>query len=313
MCTSLRFQHIREVLPMINVRPRRPISLERKTQRIGWMFIIPALALVVLTHFYPMFETLLLSLQSGKANNLKWAGMRNYVRLFKDATFLAALENTLFYLVVQIPVMLSLALILAVLVNDRKLKGRGIYRTLIFLPAVTSLASCSIIFLRLFANDGYINTLLLNTGVISEYIDFLANKWSARAIIILVMTWRWTGTNMIYFLSGLQNIDDSLYEAAAIDGATGVQAFTRITMPLLKATLLLTTITSTTGTMKLFDEVYNITGGGPANGTITLSNYLYQLCFGGVPQYGYASAIAYIIFLIAALLAFIQMKVGDKE
>ena len=152
----------------------------------------------------------------------------------------------------------------------------------------------------------------IEDGLTGDY-SILATKAVLDLIIILVMTWRWTGTNMIYFLSGLQNIDDSLYEAAAIDGATGVQAFTRITMPLLKPTILLTTITSTTGTMKLFDEVYNITGGGPANGTITLSNYLYQLCFGGVPQYGYASAIAYIIFLIAALLAFIQMKVGDKE
>lgn len=298
---------------MTAIRFRRRASLERRTQRVGWLFILPAVALIALTSFYPMLETLLLSFQSGKANNLKWAGMRNYVRLFKDTTFLAALKNTLFYLVIQVPVMLSLALVLAVLVNDRGLKGRGVYRTLIFLPAVTSLASCSIIFLRLFANDGYVNTMLLKTGLIDEYVSFLSNKWSARAIIMLVMTWRWTGTNMIYFLSGLQSIDDSLYEAAAIDGATGVQSFAKITLPLLKPTILLTTITSTTGTMKLFDEVYNITGGGPANGTITLSNYLYNLCFGGVPQYGYASAIAYIIFLIAALLAFVQMKVGDKE
>lgn len=298
---------------MTAIRPRKRISLERRTQRYGWLFILPAVALIALTSFYPMFETLLLSFQSGKANNLKWAGLRNYVRLFRDATFLAALKNTLFYLVIQIPVMLSLALVLAVLVNDRGLKGRGVYRTLIFLPAVTSLASCSIIFLRLFANDGYVNTMLLKAGLISERIAFLSNKWSARAIIMLVMTWRWTGTNMIYFLAGLQSIDESLYEAASIDGATGAQSFLRITLPLLKPTLLLTTITSTTGTMKLFDEVYNITAGGPANGTITLSNYLYELCFGGVPQYGYASSIAYIIFIIAALLAFIQMKVGDKE
>lgn len=209
--------------------------------------------------------------------------------------------------------MLGLALMLAVLVNDSSIRGRGIYRTLIFLPAVTSLASCSIIFLRLFANDGYLNTLLMQHGFIDRAIAFLSDRMGARLIIVLVMTWRWTGVNMIYYLSGLQSIDESLYEAAAIDGATGFARFRLITIPLLKPTILMTTITSTTGTLKLFDEVYNITGGGPANATITLSQYLYQLCFKGVPQYGYASAIAYIIFLLAALLALLQMKAGDSK
>lgn len=288
-------------------------SLERITARRGWWFILPALAFITLTSFYPMIEAFLLSLQKGKANNLTWTGLRNYERLLSDQTFLAALENTLFYLVVQMPVMLILALLLAVLVNDPRIKGRGIYRTLIFLPAATSLASCSIVFLRLFANDGYINTLLQDLGLIDTFIAFLSNKWTARGLIMLVMTWRWTGVNMIYYLSGLQAIDDHLYEAASIDGATGFASFRLITLPLLKPTILMTTILSTSGTMKLFDEVYNITKGGPANTTLTLSNYLYRLCFQGVPQYGYASAIAYVIFLIVALLAFIQLKAGDKE
>lgn len=288
-------------------------SLEKRTSLRGWLFILPALALILFTCFYPMVETLLLSFQKGKANQLSYAGLRNYARLLSDSTFWAALENTLFFLVVQIPIMLGLALMLAVLVNDSSIRGRGIYRTLIFLPAVTSLASCSIIFLRLFANDGYLNTLLMQHGFIDRAIAFLSDRMGARLIIVLVMTWRWTGVNMIYYLSGLQSIDESLYEAAAIDGATGFARFRLITIPLLKPTILMTTITSTTGTLKLFDEVYNITGGGPANVTITLSQYLYQLCFKGVPQYGYASAIAYIIFLLAALLALLQMKAGDSK
>ena len=288
-------------------------GLEKNQQRLGWMFIIPALLLIALTCFYPMIETLLLSFQSGKANNLSFSGFRNYARLIKDKTFLAALENSVYYLFLQIPIMLAISLFLAVLVNDKGVRGRGVYRTLIFLPAATSLASCSIIFMRIFANDGYVNTLLLQRNVIDEYIAFLSDKWMARAIIMLVITWRWAGVNMIYFLTGLQNIDDSLYEAASIDGATGMQQFSYITVPLLKPTILMTTILSTTGNIKLFDEVYNITGGGPANATITLSNYLYRLCFDGVPQYGYASAVAYVIFIIAAVLALIQMKVGDKE
>ncbi len=288
-------------------------NLERSIQRKGWLFVIPALLLIALTAFYPMIEALILSFQTGKGNALTFSGLSNYQRLFKDKTFMTALSNTFFYLIVQVPIMLITALFLASLLNDKNLKFKGVYRTLIFLPCATSLVSCAIIFRQLFANEGFVNTVLLKLGWISEPIGFLTNAVSARIIIVLTMLWRWTGYNMVFYLAGLQNIDGQVYEAARIDGASGAQQFAHITVPLLRPIILMTTILSTNGTLQLFDEVKNMTNGGPGIGTATLSTYIYKLTFENVPMFGYASAISYAILIMVAVLSLIQMKVGDSK
>lgn len=118
---------------------------------------------------------------------------------------------------------------------------------------------------------------------------------------------------MVFYLSGLQNIEYSIYEAAKIDGASAVQSFFRITVPLLKPTILLTAIMSTNGTLQLFDESVNLTNGGPANTSITMSHYIYDMSFKYVPNFGYAAAMSFLILVLVAVLAFLQMKVGDKR
>lgn len=133
----------------------------------------------------------------------------------------------------------------------------------------------------------------------------------AKILIIIAITWRWTGYNMVFYLSGLQGIDDSIYEAADIDGAGAFQKFKSITLPMLKPIILFTTINSTIGTLQLFDETMNITQGGPANGTITISQYIYNILFKYSPDFGYAAAVSYVIMIV--VLSFIQMKVGDKN
>lgn len=288
-------------------------GLEQKIRRKGWAFILPAAILIAVLCFYPMVEALLLSLKSGKGNALKWAGFANYTRLLKDTTFITALKNTIFYLIVQVPIMLLMAVLLASMLNDKTLRGKGIYRTMIFLPCATSLVSCAIIFKQLFSANGFINTMLLNLSLIQEPLPFLTNSEWARIVIIITMLWRWTGYNMVFYLAGLQNIDSQVYEAARIDGASVTQQFTRITVPLLKPIILLTAILSTNGTLQLFDEIRTMTEGGPANGTITLSYHIYKMTFQNVPQFGYASAVAYTIFIMVALLAFVQMKVGESK
>ncbi len=300
---------------MLQQEIRHRPNLERGIRRKGWLFVLPATLLIAVLCFYPMIQAALLSMQTGKGNALKWAETfyYNYARLFKDKTFTAAVYNTFFYLVIQVPIMLALALILAAMLNDKKLLGRGIYRTLIFLPCATSLVSCAIIFKQLFAANGFINTQLMAAGWISEPVSFLTDGVLARLVIIATMLWRWTGYNMVFYLAGLQNIDTQVYEAARIDGASVVQQFTRITVPLLRPIILLTTVLSTNGTLQLFDEVFNMTNGGPGNNTITLSVYIYRLTFQNVPQFGYASAIAYAIFLAVAALAFVQLKVGESK
>jgi lactose/L-arabinose transport system permease protein len=291
----------------------RFIGLDKKTARKGWLFVLPAVVLILLMSFYPMIQAFLLSLQTGNGNQLKFSGMDNYARLLRDNTYKAALGNTFFYLIIQVPIMLLLALFLASLLNDKRLLGKGIYRTLIFLPCATSLVSCSIIFLQLFSNNGLINSVMMNAGWIKEPIPFLTNAAYARMVIIVTMLWRWTGYNMIFYLAGLQNIDSQVYEAARIDGASMLQQFTRITVPLLRPIILFTAVLSTNGTLQLFDEVRIMTAGGPGNGTMSLSLYIYNSTFVNVPKFGYASAMAYTIFIMVALLSFIQMKAGEKK
>ena len=209
--------------------------------------------------------------------------------------------------------MLVLALILASILNDKNLRFKGLFRTMIFLPCATSLVSYATIFRSLFAVDGFVNTILINMGILHTGYNFLANPNSARAVIVIALIWRWTGYNMVFYLAGLQNIEYSVYEAARIDGASPLQQFTKITVPLLKPTILLTAIMSTNGTLQLFDESVNLTNGGPSNATITMSHYIYNMSFKYVPNFGYAAAMSFIILILVAILALFQMKVGDKR
>jgi lactose/L-arabinose transport system permease protein len=284
-----------------------------KLDRRAWLFIIPSLILICAFVFYPMVQAFLTSFQTGVANNLEFGGIANYKRLLTDSTFKKALFNTVIFLIVQVPLMILMALGISSMLNNKKLKCRGFFRTAIFLPCVTSLVAYSIIFKSLFANDGFINGLLMNLHLITEPINWLTNNIFSRVLIIVAITWRWTGYNMIFYLSGLQSIDESVYEAASIDGANGFQKFRYMTLPLLKPIILFTTINSTIGTLQLFDEPVNITQGGPANATITISQYIYNLLFKYQPNFGYAAAVSYVIVVLIIVLSFVQMKVGDRD
>ena len=289
------------------------LTINQKQGLTGWFFLLPATILIFAMNFYPMLQALLLSFKTGIGNNQTWGGLSNYARLLQDKVFHTAIINNFFYLIIQVPVMLILAIILATILNKKDLKCKGLFRTMIFLPCCTALVSYSIIFKTLFAYDGYINTVLLNLGLISERINWLGQVSTAKVIIIIALIWRWTGYNMVFYLAGLQNIDESLYEAARIDGAGPIKAFFKITVPLLRPTILLTTIMSINGTLQLFDESVNLTNGGPANSTLTMSHYIYKASFEYNPQFGYAAAMSYVIFILVAVLSFIQMKVGDKR
>lgn len=281
--------------------------------RRAWVFVLPSLILIIAFVFYPMIQAFITSFQTGAGNNLDWTGIANYKRLLTDTTFKKALGNTVLYLVIQVPIMIFLALVISSMLNDKRLKAKGFFRTAIFLPCVTSLVAYSIIFKSLFATDGFINAFLMKIHVLEEPIAWITDPVFAKILIIIAITWRWTGYNMVFYLSGLQGIDDSIYEAADIDGATSVQKFFRITLPMLKPIILFTTINSTIGTLQPFDEPMNITQGGPANATITISQYIYNILFKYSPDFGYAAAVSYVIVVLIVVLSFIQMKVGDKD
>lgn len=289
------------------------IKLNKKQSINGWIFLAPATLMIVMLSFVPMVRALILSFQKGTGAKLSWTGVNNYVRMFSDNVFMQSLLNNFIYLLIQVPIMLILALILAAMLNNKSLKFKGLFRTAIFLPCATSLVSYAIVFRTLFSNNGLVNYFLIKLGILETGYSFLTHTTSARIIIIIALIWRWTGYNMVFYLAGLQNIDYSIYEAARIDGASTVQIFRKITVPLLKPIILLTAIMSTNGTLQLFDESVNLTFGGPANTTITMSHYIYNTSFKYVPKFGYAAAMSYLILVLVAILAFIQMRVGDRR
>lgn len=280
----------------------------------GWGFVIPSIVLFLWLTLWPMVNAFIMSLQKGKGSVTEFAGLSNYLRLFSDPVFISSTKNTILYFIIQVPVMLILALVISSMLNNPRLKFRGFFRTAIFVPCVTSLVAYSLLFKSMFAVDGIVNKALMGLNLIDSPVPWLLDTFWAKVVIIAAITWRWTGYNMIFYLSSLQNIDGGIYEAANIDGANAWHKFRYITVPLLKPVILLTAIMSTTGTLQLFDEVVNITSGGPANSTMTISQYIYNLSFKYAPDFGYAATVSYAIFFMVALLSLIQMKVsGDKN
>lgn len=299
----------------ILANPNKKMTVNQRHNLTGWVFLAPAALLIVAMSFVPMVNAFLLSFKSGVGANMAFADpfYKNYARMLEDTVFIQSLKNTFFYLILQVPIMLVLALILASILNNKDLKFKGAFRTMIFLPCATSLVAYAIIFRTLFANNGLVNTILQAMHIIDEPFPFLTTAWSAKLIIVLALLWRWTGYNMVFYLAGLQNIEYSVYEAAKIDGASPAQTFFKITVPLLKPTILLTAIMSTNGTLQLFDESVNLTDGGPANASITMSHYIYNVSFKYMPNFGYAAAMSFLILILVAILAFVQLKVGDKR
>ena len=292
---------------------KKGMTLVTKQRAAGWAFLTPATLMIAIMSFYPMFRAFILSLQTGTGKNMKFTGISNYTRILADKVFQKSIGNTFLYLIIQVPIMLILAILLAQLLNNRDLRLKGFFRTCVFLPCATSLVSYALIFRSLFATDGLINSVLVNLHILDQGYNFLGNSGSAKIVIIIALVWRWTGYNMVFYVSALQNIEYSVYEAAKIDGANGWKTFWGITVPLLRPTIIMTFIMSINGTLQLFDESVNLTKGGPANSTITMSHYIYNTCFINVPNFGYAAAMSFLVFIMVAVLAFINLKVGDTR
>ena len=279
----------------------------------GWGFFGPALLLIIAFMAYPIGKSLWMSMQSGQGSMMQFVGFGNISRMFVDPVFMTALTNTFIFLIVQVPIMIVLALVMASCLNMPNLRFRGLLRTAIFLPCVTSLVAYSVLFKSMFSYDGLINVSLLKLGLVTQGIPWLTDPFWSKAVIIAALTWRWTGYNMIFYLAAMQNIDKSIYEAARIDGISATRRFLSITVPMLKPVILFTTVTSTIGTLQLFDEPMNITNGLQSDMTLTLSLYIFKLSFRYVPNFGYAATVSYVIVLFVAILAFIQFYAARER
>jgi len=307
-------------LPRLGREVKRHGHVSSKN-RYGWFFISFSLIILGVFMLYPIISSLYMSTMSSRGMIQRYVGLGNYFKLVKDSVFLQALKNTLIFFIIQVPIMLFLALVIASLLNDKSIKFRGVFRTGIFLPAVTSLVTYAVLFKMMFSLDGFINKTLLAMRLISQPVPWLIDPFWAKITVMIALTWRWTGYNMVFYLSGLQNIPDELYEAAEIDGANKLRQFMYITVPILKPIILFTAITSTIGTLQLFDEPTSLSSTvdtaatiGPANSLLTMSVYIYNLCFKYMPNFGYASTVAYVIVILVAILSIIQFKlVGDKR
>ena len=255
-------------------------SVREKQNMTGWAFLTPAVILIFLMNFIPIIKAILMSFQTGKTGNMRFAGFINYARILEDSKCKDALMVTLEYVVVTVPLIIVLALILAVLLNDPKLKLKGIYRTCIFVPAAVSMVASAVIFRSLFATDGFVNSVLIQLGILETGYNFLGRPVSAKIIL---------------------------------GGATALQRFFKITVPLLKPTLVFTLVMSVNAAIQVYDESVNLTNGGPGNATMPIAHYIYSLAFGGVPNFGYACALSVIVLIVVGSLTMIQMKAGDRR
>ncbi|MBM3246029.1 MAG: sugar ABC transporter permease [Candidatus Omnitrophica bacterium] len=283
--------------------------------KVSYLFIAPAMALFSIFVFIPAIASFFLSFTRYNALSAPaWVGMGNYVQIFsKDPRFWKALANTALYVMVVVPVGISISLLLAVAI-DRKVRFKNFYKAVFFMPAATSAVAVAVIWKWLFAGEKYglINYWLLKIGIAP--VDWLMSPtWTLPAIMIMSI-WAGLGYNMILLLAGLQAIPQTYYEAADIDGAGAWHKFWKITLPLLRPTLIFAVIMSVINSFQLFEQVYIMTGGagegvgGALDSALSLVAYLYERGFQRF-EMGYASAIAYTLFGIILITTLANMKV----
>ena len=279
---------------------------------IPWIFLAPFLIIFVTFMAYPSIYSIVISFTKYRAGEFSYAGLSNFKYVLNDPTFRKAIANTFFILIFQVPIQTLLAVILANFLNIKRLKALGLFRMFVFMPVLIDTVSYSVAFSLFFSNSsgGFVNSIIGLFGF--EPLQWTNVGILSKIIIITAVTWRWTGYNTVIILGGLQNISADLYEAASIDGATKVKQFFEITIPGVKPVLLFSVVISVTGILQLFTEPNLITKGGPVNETLTIVQYLYNTGFVAF-NYGVASAGAYILAIMIAILTYIQLKVTKED
>lgn len=282
---------------------------------VTWMFLAPWLITLLLFWAYPLFQSLYYSFTEYKtlSNEATWIGLANYARLLEDNVFWKAMANTMIFVLGTIPFTTAFAVGLATMLN-RNIAWKSFYRSAYFIPSVTAIVVLSLIFTNLYAHDGYINSLLRLLGMPYPKDGWLLNTGTALPAIMAMDVWIATGYYTVLLLAALQTIPKDLYEAAEIDGASRRQQFFRITLPGLRPMLLFVIVINTIRSFQIFTEVYVMTKGGPLNSTTTLVYEVYRNAFDRTDAMGYASAIAYVTFILILAVSLIQMKLlGNRE
>ncbi|MEA5550322.1 sugar ABC transporter permease [Anabaena cylindrica UHCC 0172] len=277
----------------------------------AWIFLTPALILLGLFIIWPIIYLFYLSFTAGSftSSGTYLVGFKNYLRLLLNSDFWQVIFNTVYFTLGSLLPSLVIPLGLAVLL-DRSIALRGILRSAYFLPSIVSLVAAGLGFRWLFQNAGPVNGFLNFFAI--QPISWLGDTFWAMPVIILFSIWKQLGFNMVVFLAGLQVIPPSRYEAAELDGANDWQQFWHITLPGLRPTLIFATVTTAIFTLRSFEPVYVITGGGPLNSTNLLVYYTYQEAFGQF-DFGYAAAVATVLLAVTLLLVYLQLRTWEED
>lgn len=277
----------------------------------AWIFLAPALILLSIFILWPIAYLFYLSFTSGMftSDGIHWIGLNNYWRLLSNSDFWQVIFNTIYFTLATVIPSLVIPLGLAILLNQT-LPLRGLLRSVYFLPSIISLVAAGLGFRWLFQNDGAVNTLLDVIGI--KAIPWLSSTVWAMPVLIILGIWKQLGFNMVVFLAGLQTIPPSRYEAAELDGANAWQKFWHITLPGLQSTLIFAIITTMIFTLRSFEQVYVMTGGGPLNSTNLMVYYIYQEAFAQF-DFGYAAAAATVLFAVTLILVYLQLQTWKEE
>ena len=279
--------------------------------RAAWILTLPFALLFLVFTLWPVIQSLFMSFTDTRSKDLRtpfsvqFIGLDNYIRALSDPTFLKAVRNTAYFVVVGVPLTMLLALLAAVALDKGITKFRSAFRLGFYTPVVTSIVAVAVVWRFLYQREeGLFNTVLGWVGIDGP--NWLGDpNWSMPAMILLAV-WRNFGTAMIIFLAGLQAVPWSLHEAAAIDGASAWQRFRHVTLPLLRPTILFVSVTTAIGYLQVFEEPFVMTSGGPLDSTLTVSMYTYEQF--GFGNYGFAASMSYLIFVVIAIVTAIQFR-----
>ena len=296
----------------------RPSKRKLQEWRQGYLFLLPAV--IILGIFIGIAAVYVVYLSFHKVNlftnSFTFVGLENYLRLFTDETARKALTNTLSFSVVVVPCQTVIALVIASVLNS-KIRGKYFFRTVYFLPTLTSSSALTIIFMFMFSVTGPINMMLIQAGILPAGggINFLEDPSFALKVIMVMNIWSTVPQYTTMYLASLQDLPVSLYEAAEIDGANTVQKFTNITISYLKPITTYVLLTGIIGTLQMFDQAYIFSNGsgGPANSTLTVSLMVYRYAFGTNNAMGYAACIAIILALVIMAVSMIAEKLNNAE
>jgi len=294
-----------------------PLRLRLRPHLTGWAFALPFLVIFAVFLALPILASFALSFTSFGISNLRdWfsaevVGTENYTRLLDDERFLKAARNTAVFVVFGVPLTIALGLLAAVGLNQGIGRIQGLFRVGYYVPVVTSIVAVAVIWRYLLHPDwGLVNAALGAVGIEGQ--NWLGQRSTALPSIIALGVWRNIGFDMVIFLAALQGIDPTLYEAARVDGARPTQIFFRITLPLLRPAILFLAVITSAGYLQLFEEPFVMTGGGPLDSTLSVAMYVYEQGFSFL-NLGYASAVAYALFVAIVVLAFIQFRLLRSE